>query len=154
MGVVESGCSMKIFMTALLFSAFGTGPRQAKIFHDEIPKVFQGMWAPSLALCSDADGVETVFIDAESVNYYEGNDYLLLGIAFGGAMTKPGGSGSLFNGRFTSRMETNILGEHNIRMEIDDTHKNVLLRYPIAEDGEPVSSREVRHVRCPVRLKP
>lgn len=140
---------MKGFLIASLFSLLAGGAAQAKGFHNDIPRVFHGTWAPSLAACRDADGVEKLFIDGESVNYYEGNDYLLLGIEFGGAMTKRGGSGSLFNGRFTSRMETNILGEHNIRMEVDDANKNVLYRYPIGEDGEPIASREVRSVRCP-----
>ncbi|QCB43961.1 hypothetical protein E5673_18490 [Sphingomonas sp. PAMC26645] len=139
---------MKAVVIASLFILPTGGVVQAKGFHDNISSVFHGTWAPSLAACRDADGVEKLSIDDESVNYYEGNDYLLLGIEFGGAMTKRGGSGSLFNGRFTSRMETNILGEHNIRMEVDDANKNVLYRYPIGEDGEPIASHEVRSVRC------
>ncbi len=139
---------MKAVVIASLFILPTGGVVQAKGFHDKISSVFHGTWAPSLAACRDADGVEKLSIDDESVNYYEGNDYLLLGIEFGGAMTKRGGSGSLFNARFTSRMETNILGEHNIRMEVDDANKNVLYRYPIGEDGEPIASHEVRSVRC------
>ncbi|MFZ5744899.1 MAG: hypothetical protein ACOY7T_10550, partial [Pseudomonadota bacterium] len=80
--------------------------------------------------------------------HYEGNDYLLIGVAFLGATTKPGGSGDLFNGRFTSRSETMLLGESNIRMEIDESNKNVMYRYPIGEDGEPIAARQVRSVRC------
>ena len=140
---------MKLFLIASLFSALAGDSAQAKSFHDDIPSVFHGTWAPSLASCRDVNGLEVLFIDAESVNYYEANDYLLLGIEFQGAMTNPGSNGILFNGRFTSRMETNILGEHNIRMEIDDDNKNVLYRYPIDEDGDPVRSREIRSVRCP-----
>ena len=64
----------------------------------------------------DADGVNQVLIDGESVNYYEGNDYLLLGVEFSGATTKPDGSGDLFNGRFTGRSEANLLGESSIRL--------------------------------------
>lgn len=139
---------MKTFLIASLLSALTGSVVQAKVFHDEIPQLFHGTWAPTPSACRDPDGVDQVFIESESVNYYEGNDYLLLGIEFGGAMTKRGGSGSLFNGRFTSRTETNILGEHNIRMEIDDSDKNVLYRYPIGDDGEPISSREVKDIRC------
>lgn len=139
---------MRVLVIASLFIIPSCGIAQAKSFHDGIPSAFHGTWAPSLAACRDADGVQQLSIDGESVNYYEGNDYLLLGIEFGGSMTKRGGSGILFNGRFTSRMETNILGEHNIRMEIDDDNKNVLYRYPIGDDGEPIASREFRSVRC------
>ncbi len=141
---------MKAVVIASLFILPTGGFAQTKGFHDDIPSVFHGTWVPDLAACRDADGVEKLSIDGESVNYYEGNDYLMLGIELGGSMTKRGGSGSgsLFNGRFTSRMETNILGEHNIRMEVDDSNKNVLYRYPIGEDGRPIASREVRSVRC------
>ena len=121
---------------------------QAKPFHDEISKVFQGTWAPTLKDCQDPDGVNQVFIDGASVNYYEANDYLLIGVEFSGSMTKRGGSGSLFNGRFTGRSEANVLGESNIRMEIDDRDKNVMYRYPLGNDGEPVATREVKDVRC------
>lgn len=121
---------------------------QAKPFHDEISQVFRGTWAPNLAGCRDPDGVNQLFIDGESVNYYEANDYLLIGVEFLGAMTKREGSGSLFNGRFTSRSESNISGEHNIRMEIDDRDKNVVYRYPIGDDGESIAAREVKSVRC------
>lgn len=126
-------------------------PVSARPFHDEISQVFRGTWAPSLAVCRDAEGVEQFVIDGESVNYYEGNDYLMIGLKFSGAMTKRGGSGALFNGRFTSRMESRLVGESNIRMEIDDRNKDVLYRYPIGDDGEPIAAREVRDVRCPVK---
>lgn len=139
-----------VFIVAIL-GALTANAAHAKGFHDEIPEVFRGTGAETLPMCRDPDGVDTVFVDAESVNYYEGNDYLLLGIDFGGSMTKPGGSGKLFNGRFTSRMETKILGEHNIRMEIDDDDRNVMYRYPIGDDGEPILAREVTEIRCPVK---
>ena len=70
-------------------------PVSARPFHDEISQVFRGTWAPSLAVCRDAEGVEQFVIDGESVNYYEGNDYLMIGLKFSGAMTKRGGSGAL-----------------------------------------------------------
>lgn len=139
---------MKAVLVAALIWVPSLGAAQSPPYHDQISQVFRGSWAPTLADCSDVEGVNKVFIDGSSVNYYEGNDYLLLGVEFGGAMTKRGGSGSLFNGRFTGRTETNLLGESNIRMEIDDRDKNVMYRYPIGADGEPIATREVKSVRC------
>lgn len=139
---------MRTGLVTAFFSLLLVSSAQAKPFHDEIPQVFRGTWGSSLADCRDADGVNQFTIDGESVNYYEANDYLLIGVAFVGAMTKPGGSGDLFNGRFTSRSETMLLGESNIRMEIDESNKDVMYRYPIGEDGEPIVGRQVRSVRC------
>jgi hypothetical protein len=135
-----------LIIASLFFT--GKGVAIAQPLHDQIPEIFRGTWAPTLADCSDPEGVNQVYIDGTSVNYYEANDYLLIGVKFEGGMTKPGGSGSLFNGRFTSRSEVNLLGENNIRMEIDDQDKDVLLRYPIGDDGEPIANREVKDVRC------
>ena len=143
---------MKMVIQALLVTSITSGVADAKVFHAEISQVFRGTWAPTLKDCADPEGVNAFVIDGESVNYYEGNDYLLIGIEFSGAMTKGNGSGSLFNGRFTSRSETNLLGENNIRLEIDDDNKNELYRYPIGEDGEPIGSREVKDIRCPSEL--
>lgn len=140
---------MKTLFVAGFLGALTAGFAHVKGFHDEIPELFRGTWSSTVLSYRDPDGVDRVFVDAESVNYYEGNDYLLLGIDFGGSMTKGGGSRKLFNGRFTSRSETNILGEHNIRMEIDDDDRNVMYRYPIGDDGEPIAAREVKDVRCP-----
>lgn len=128
--------------------ALSAASAEAKPFHDPMPVAFQGTWAPSFAGCNDPVGVDKFTIDSESVNYYEGNDYLLIGIEFSGAMTRRGGSGALFNGRFTSRLETALMNENNIRMEIDEKAPGVLYRYPIGDDGEPVAAREVRSVRC------
>ena len=140
--------SMRAVLIAASLCVLGGTAVMAKPFHDEISQVFRGTWAPTVSDCKDPDGVNQVFIDGESVNYYEANDYLLIGVEFFGAMTKRGGSGSLFNGRFTSRSESNLLGENNIRMEIDDHDKNVMYRYPIGDDGEPIAAREVKDVRC------
>ena len=139
---------MRTALIAALLCISGGSGVQAKVFHNEISQVFRGTWAPNLTDCRDPDGVRQVFIDGESVNYYEGNDYLLIGVEFFGAKTKRGGSGSLFNGRFTSRSESSLLGENNIRMEIDENDKNVMYRYPIGDDGEPIAAREVKDVRC------
>lgn len=129
--------------TMMLFAL----PAQAVPFHDKIPEIFHGIWAPSLASCKDPEGVEQVFIDAESVNYYEANDYLLIGVRFAGGTTKSD-TGELFNGRFTSRSETMLLDENNIRFEIADNNRDVLYRYPLGDDGEPIEKNEVRSVRC------
>lgn len=137
---------MNLTKLGLAFIALASNA-QAAPFHDSIPEVFRGTWAPSLSDCNDPDGVNQVFIDAESVNYYEANDYLLIGIQFSGAMTTRG-SGELFNGRFTSRSETMLLDENNIRFEIDDDDPDILYRYPIGNDGEPIANREVRSMRC------
>lgn len=139
---------MRAFLIAAALSGPNGSDAPVKPFHDEISLVFRGTWAPTLTDCHDPEGVNQVFIDGSSVNYYEGNDYLLIGVEFGGTLTKRGGSGNLFNGRFTSRAESNLLGENNIRMEIDDRDKNVIYRYPIGDDGEPIAAREVKDVRC------
>jgi hypothetical protein len=139
---------MKAVIIAALICVPSLSAAQSKPYHDEISKIFRGSWAANLADCRDIDGVNKVVIDGGSVNYYEGNDYLLVGVEFGGTMTKGGGSGSLFNGRFTGRTETNLLGESNIRLEIDDSNKDVMYRYPIGDDGDPIAAREVRSIRC------
>lgn len=139
---------MRLKLAFAFLVATSALPATARPFHDEISSVFRSTWAPTLADCRDPEGVEQFVVDGESINYYEGNDYLLIGLEFSGAMTKRGGSGSLFNGRFTSRLETKLVGENNIRMEVDERDKNVMYRYPIGEDGEPIASREVKDVRC------
>lgn len=139
---------MKLAFSALPLVVLGASPVLAKPFHDSIPAVFHGTWGSNAEDCSDPYGVNTFLIDAESVNFYESNDYLLIGVEFMGAMTN-GGSGILFNGRFTSRSEAYLVGENDIRFEIDDDNKNVLYRYAIGDDGEPIPSRSVRSIRCP-----
>jgi hypothetical protein len=52
----------------------------------------------------------------------------------------------MFNGRFTAREETNLLGEVNLRLEMEKP--NVLVRYPLSDDGEPESAHADRWVRC------
>ena len=134
-------------LIVLLFISSATSAL-ARPFDNEISTVFRGTWAPTFAACRDPEGVEQFVIDGESVNYYEGNDYLLVGIEFFGSMTRRGGSGNLFNGRFTSRLESKLVGENNIRFEINEADKNVIFRYPIGEDGEPIGLREVKDIRC------
>ena len=139
---------MKLEFFALLLAALGASPALAKPFHDSIPTEFHGTWGSNAEDCADPYGVNTFVIDAESVHFYESNDYLLIGVEFMGAMTN-GGSGILFNGRFTSRSETYLVGESDIRFEIDDDNKNVLYRYAIGDDGKPNPARSVRSIRCP-----
>ncbi len=121
---------------------------QAKAaFHDSIPVEFRGSFAPTAADCRDPSRVEVVEVAADGIHYYEGDDYLLLGIEFSGVSTRSGTFVPLFNGRFTGRMETQILGEVNARMEMETP--NLLIRYTLQENGEPSPSPVNVWVRCP-----
>jgi len=115
--------------------------------HDPIPPEFRGTFAPKLADCADPDGVELIEVAADGIHYYEGDDYLLIGIKFSGASTKSGKSIPLFNGRFTGRSETQLLGEMNVRMEMETP--NLLIRYALKDDGEPDIKPANTWVRCP-----
>lgn len=115
--------------------------------HDPIPKEFHGTFAPTLEACRIEDGVETVTVAADGVHYYEGNDYLLIGVSFSGSSTKSGGMVPLFNGRFTGRMETHLLGEVNARMEMETP--DLLIRYRLKDDGEPDPKPVSTWRRCP-----
>lgn len=79
----------------------------AQALHNPIPKEFRGTFAPKLADCSNPDGVELIEVTADGVHYYEGDDYLLIGIEFSGASTKSGRFVPLFNGRFTGGARPN-----------------------------------------------
>lgn len=126
-----------------LLTAFAT----REPLHDAIPKEFHGVFAPTPAECRSEDGVETVTVAADGVHYYEGDDYLLIGVAFSGSSTRSGSMVPLFNGRFTSRMETQIPGEVNARMEMETP--DLLVRYRLGEDGEPEPKPVNTWVRCP-----
>jgi len=123
----------------------------AQPFHDPIPEEFRGTFGPSPGACNDRDGVELIEVAADGVHYYEGDDYLVIGVKFSGASTKSGNFVPLFNGRFTGRSETRLLGEVNARMEMETPDR--LIRYALREDGEvnpePVNS----WVRCPRKSK-
>lgn len=67
---------MKFTLPALLIISLSNTSVAAKPFHNEIPSVFHGNWGSAAEDCADEYGVNTFFIDAESVNYYESNDYL------------------------------------------------------------------------------
>lgn len=118
--------------------------------HDAIPKEFQGTFATDLKDCADPNGVELITINSSGVNYYEGNDYLLLGIEFSGSSTKSEKYVPLFNVRFIGRMETKILGEVDARMEMETP--DILIRYRLKEDGEPNPKPANIWRRCPAKL--
>jgi hypothetical protein len=122
---------------------------QAQALHDPIPEEFRGTFAPSLSHCRDPAGVEVIQVAADGVHYYEGDDYLLIGVNFSGSSTKSGRSVPLFNGRFTGRMETQLLGEVNARMEMENP--NTLIRYALKADGEPNPTPVTTWVRCPLK---
>ena len=86
---------MKTLFIAAAPDILTSGAAHSKGFHDEVPEVFRGTWSSTLLSCRDPEGVNRVVVDNESVNYYEGNDYLLLDIDFGGSMTRRGGIGKL-----------------------------------------------------------
>jgi hypothetical protein len=121
---------------------------QARAFHDSIPPEFLGTFASRVTDCADPDGVELIVIEADGVHYYEGDDYLLIGVKFSGASTRSGKSVPLFNGRFTGRMETQLLGETNARMEMETP--DLLIRYALKEDGEPDPKPVNTWTRCPL----
>ncbi len=124
----------------------------AQPFHDPIPIEFRGTFAPTLDACSDPDGVEQVEVAADDIHYYEGDDYLLIGVKFSGASTKSGEFVPLFNGRFTGRMETQLVGEVSARMEMETP--NQLIRYALKEDGEVNTEPANVWFRCPKKQKP
>jgi len=119
----------------------------AQPLHDPIPPEFRGTFAPKLTDCADPDGVELIEVASDEIHYYEGDDYLLIGIKFSGASTKSGKSIPLFNGRFTGRSETQLLGEMNVRMEMETP--NLLIRYALKDDGELDTNPANTWVRCP-----
>lgn len=121
----------------------------AQPFHDPIPEEFRGTFAPKVSDCSDPDGVELIEVAADGIHYYEGDDYLLIGVKFSGASSKSGEFVPLFNGRFTGRMETQLLGEVSARMEMETP--NQLIRYALKEDGEVNPEPANVWVRCPRR---
>jgi hypothetical protein len=137
--------------TVLLFMAATdliNAPSQ--FLHDPIPIEFRGTYAPTINDCKNSNGVELIEVAANGVHYYEGDDYLLLGISFSGSSTKSGKFVPLFNGRFTGRMETQLLGEVNARMEMETP--DTLIRYVLMEDGEPNPKAVNTWVRCPAKL--
>src|ERR1043166_77592 len=111
-------------LLGLTASAVGAEP-----FHDAIPKEFRGIFAPAQKDCRSKDGVEAITVDADGVHYYEGDDYLIIGVGFSGSSTRSGKMVPLFNGRFTGRTETRLLGEVNARMEMENP--NLLIRYAL-----------------------
>lgn len=136
-----------LIAAALLAISPASGPP----FHDAIPKDFWGTFASSLADCKAEYGVDLIYVSSDRIHYYEGDDYLLIGVAFGGASTKSGKQVPLFNGRFTGRSETQLLGEVNVRMEMETP--NMLIRYVLKGDGEADPKPSNTWVRCPAEKK-
>ena len=122
-------------------------PSFSQPFHDQIPTTFQGTFAPSISECKAEYGVEVIEVKADGIHYYEGDDYLLIGVSFDGASTKSEEFIPLFNGRFTGRSETRILGEVTARMEMENP--NTLIRYTMNSDGEANPKPVNIWVRCP-----
>ncbi len=122
---------------------------QAQPLHGPIPEDFRGIYAPNLTHCRDNSSVEIIEVAADGVHYYEGDDYLLIGITFSGSSTKSGRFVPLFNGRFTGRMETQLMGEVNARLEMETP--DTLIRYVLMEDGEPNPKAVNTWVRCPAK---
>lgn len=117
--------------------------------HDPIPKEFHGTFAPSLEECAEEYGTEGVVVEADGLHHYEADDYLLIGVSFAGSSTKSKKMVPIFHGRFTGRMETQLLGEMNTRLELETP--NLLIRYAISEDGEPDPRPVNIWIRCPPR---
>ena len=134
-------------ITLLICWAFVVVPAFGQPFHDAIPKEFLGTFGPNLAACKDENGVDLIDVLPNEVHYYEGDDYLLIRVAFNGASTKSGRQVPLFNGRFTGRSETRLLGEMNVRMEMETP--DILIRYRLKPDGKPESEPADTWVRCP-----
>lgn len=139
------GGAMK-FISALAIACLATAAR-AQPFHNAIPAEFQGTFAPTLTDCRDPNGVELIQVAADGIHYYEGDDYLIIGVKFEGASTKSGKLIPLFNGRFTGRSETQLLGEVNARMEMETSE--TLFRYVLKSDGEVDAKAINAWVRCP-----
>lgn len=119
----------------------------AQPFHDPIPSEFQGTFAPTIADCQAPDGVELIAVEADGIHYYEGDDYLIIGVRFDGSSTKSGKFVPLFNGRFTGRAETQLFGEVNARMEMETPR--TLIRYALRDNGEVDPKPVNTWVRCP-----
>jgi hypothetical protein len=136
-----------IGLLQLALALAGAQEVQRAPLHDAIPAEFLGTFAPAVADCSDPDGVEQIVVTADAIHYYEGDDYLVIGVKFGGSSTASGSDVPLFNGRFTGRLETQILGEVNARMEMENP--NLLIRYKLGDDGEVIPKAINKWYRCP-----
>lgn len=121
----------------------------AKPLHNPIPDAFRGTFATALSDCDDPHGTELITVEAEGVHYYEGDDYLIIGIEFSGSSTKSRKHVPIFNGRYIGRMETQILGEVNTRMEMETP--NMLIRYLVKDGGELDQKPVDTWLRCPAK---
>ena len=133
-------------LSVFALSVATTAQSAAPPFHNSIPKEFHGTFSSTLAGCKEEYGVSLIEISSDRVHYYEGDDHLLIGISFFGSSTKSGKSVPLFNGRFTSRAESMLLGEVNARLEMESP--NLLIRYALDDEGEPNPKPANTWVRC------
>ncbi|WP_225009715.1 hypothetical protein [Novosphingobium percolationis] len=137
---------MKKWIIALAIT-FTPVNSDAQPLHNPIPKEFHGVFATKISECKFPYEDRVISISSNGVHYYEGDDYLIMGIEFGGSSTKSGKLVPLFNGRFTGRNETKLLGEMNVRMEMETP--NLLIRYALNDDGVPDPHPSDIWVRCP-----
>ena len=135
-------------VNTLLLGAIATlgSAAAAQPLGDSIPPAFQGTFASERSKCMTPHGVDLIEITADRVHYYEGDDYLLLGVAFDGESTATKKVVPLFNGRFTGRMETQLLGEINVRYELETP--DTIARFPISVGGQQSGQPSDRLYRC------
>lgn len=109
---------------------------------DPIPAAFQGLYGRSAASCNDPGEIAFLTVTADQLAFYEGDQYLLLGIAFEGSVP-------MFNGRFLTRGETQILGEGNLQLAMETPDR--LVRRELADGADEPAADAERDVwiRCP-----
>lgn len=118
-------------------------PSSAHPAGDLIPLPFHGLYGRTAASCDDPDEIAFLYVGASELTYYEADEYLLLGIAMEGP------DGPVFNGRFISRMETQIGSEENLQLALESPDR--LVRLPLGQDADepaPQAQRDV-WIRCP-----
>jgi hypothetical protein len=116
-------------------------------YGDAIPKDFWGSYGRSAKGCTDKNDLARLDVTADHLAYYEADEYLILGVAFEGSSNTIKDVVPMINGRFTSRQETNILGEVNLRLAMEKP--NVLVRFIMKDNGEPDETQPDRWVKCP-----
>lgn len=139
-------CPSLLRRCAIIVALLAT-PVAAQPFGDAIPSSFQGSYARSRTGCSDKKELAFLRVTANRLAYYEADEYLLLGVSYEGSPTNSSDIVPMFNGRFTVRQETNLLGETNLQLVLEKP--NLLVRYSLKDNGEPDETHPDRWVRCP-----
>jgi hypothetical protein len=129
---------------AVLAGAFVTAAAGPP-YRDPIPQAFWGSYARSATACSKEGELASLHVSEDRLAYYEADEFLLLGVALEGSAGN-GLAVPMFNGRFTTRQEANLLGEINLHLVMEKP--TVLVRYPLKEDGEPDEAHPDRWFRC------